>query len=353
MSSAGAPQPACAALRRGGADDEVVRFAREVGPDGPVAAVGARTRWTLGGTPTPGTRLVPVPGGVVEHRAEEMTVRVRAGTPVAELHSELAASGQRTSLPERGGTVGGALAVGESHLCALGRGPVRDAVLQVRYVSADGRVVTGGGPTVKNVSGYDLPRLLVGSLGTLGLIAEVVLRTQPVPAAGCWFRAEGADPWAARDLLYRPAAILWDGGSVWARLEGDPADVSDSRSALDRVGTWEEVAGPPVLPPQRWSLRPRELRQGPVAGYGPNWVAEIGVGTVHASSMQPPRRVQAAVVELHRRLKEGFDPTGRLAPGRSVLGAVLVDAPSASVSGAGSGAVPTGTGGVEAAGSAG
>ena len=302
-----------------GVDPEVVAWVEEVGADGPVAAVGARTRWHLGGRLAPDARLVSAPCGIVEHRPEEMTVRVRAGTPVAELHATLGASGQRSALPERGGTVGGALAVGESHLCALGRGPVRDAVLQVRYVSADGRMVTGGGPTVKNVSGYDLPRLLVGSLGTIGLLAEVVLRTRPVPVVGCWLWSHGADPWAARDVVYRPAAILWDGTSVWVRLEGDPDDVEVGRSALCRLGDWEEVEGPPVLPAERWSLPPGELRSRPAAECGPEWVAEIGVGTVHATRPQPPRPVPAAIVELHRRVKYGFDPTGRLAPGRSVL----------------------------------
>ncbi len=316
--SAGAPGSA-GSVAGAGVDREVAAWAEEVGSDGPVAAVGSRTRWGLGGRLASGTRLVSAPVGVVEHRPEEMTVRVRAGTPVAELHAELAASGQRSALPERGGTVGGALAVGESDLCALGRGPVRDAVLQVRYVSADGRVVTGGGPTVKNVSGYDLPRLLVGSLGTIGLIAEVLLRTQPVPAVGTWLTSLGVDPWAAREVLYRPAAILWDGTSVWARIEGHPDDVAAERSALGRLGRWEVVEGPPPLPVERWSLPPGELRTRPAAECGPGWIAEVGVGVVHAARSQPPRPVPAAVAELHRRVKHGFDPAGRLAPGRSVL----------------------------------
>src|SRR4051812_7469403 len=104
-----------------------------------------------------------------------MTVRVRVGTTVAELHEALRAHGQRSALPERGGTVGGAIAVGHNDLHVLGRGRVRDAVLQLRYVSADGRLITGGGTTVKNVSGFDLPRLMVGALGTLGVLAEAVL----------------------------------------------------------------------------------------------------------------------------------------------------------------------------------
>ena len=105
-----------------------------------------------------------------------MVVTVRAGTTVAELHETLAAAGQTSALPDRGGTVGGAVAVGENRLDRLGRGSARRR-LQVRYVSAEGEIVTGGGPVVKNVSGFNLPKLIVGSLGTLGLIAEVVLRT--------------------------------------------------------------------------------------------------------------------------------------------------------------------------------
>src|SRR5206468_13128955 len=147
-------------------------------------------------------REVRAPTGIVEHVAAEMTVRVRAGTTVDELDGALAASGQCVALPAwDGATVGGVLAVGHSGVRRLGWGPVRDTVLEVRYVSAEGRIVKGGGPTVKNVSGYDLPRLFVGSLGTLGIIAELVLRTRPVPAHEQWFRRDDADPFALSHAL--------------------------------------------------------------------------------------------------------------------------------------------------------
>src|SRR5262249_57035162 len=168
-----------------------------------------RTRWTTGGMLAEGTRLVRAPIGIVEHRPEEMTVRVRAGTSVRELHAALAAAGQLTALPDRGGTVGGAIAVGENDLDVLRRGPVRGCVLQVRYVSADGRVITGGGPTVKNVSGFDLPRLIVGSLGTLGLVAELILRTNPIPAASVWLPAGGGGPPSGAALALPPTPRLW------------------------------------------------------------------------------------------------------------------------------------------------
>ncbi len=303
------------------ADDALEAFATEVGARGPVAVEGARTRWSTGGELEPGARLLRAPEGIVEHRPEEMTVRVRAGTPVDELHCELAAFGQRTALPRRGGTVGGALAVGEDDVCALGRGRVRDALLQVRYVSAEGAVVTGGGPTVKNVTGYDLCRLFVGSLGTLGLIGEVILRTNPVPPVSRWLRADGTDPFAALDVLFRPSAVLFDGRATWVHLEGHAADVEAERRTLSAVptagGGWTECEDGPVLPPHRWSFRPSELRQldGAVLGA---YVASVGVGTVFASHSPPPRPQAPALRALAERVKHAFDPGGRLNPGRHV-----------------------------------
>ena len=117
------------------ATDAVDAFAEEVGAVGPVAVEGGRTRWDLGGALADDARLVRAPSGVLERVPEEMIVRVLAGTPVAELDAELAAAGQRSALPSRGGTVGGALAVGENHVDVLSRGPLRASLLQVRYVA--------------------------------------------------------------------------------------------------------------------------------------------------------------------------------------------------------------------------
>src|SRR5205807_2097595 len=90
-------------------------------------------------------REVHAPSGIVEHVAAEMTVRVRAGITVVELDDALAASGQCVALPSwSGASVGGVVAVGHSGLRRLGWGPVRDTVLEVRYVSAEGRAVTPG-----------------------------------------------------------------------------------------------------------------------------------------------------------------------------------------------------------------
>jgi FAD/FMN-containing dehydrogenase len=300
--------------------DSVAVFAGEVGPPGAgrVVAVGGRTQWDAGGIVNAAhgeVREVRAPVGVVAVEAADMTVRVRAATTVEDLDAALDDVGQTVALPAwPGATVGGVLAVGRSGLRHLGWGPVRDTLLQVRYVSAEGTVVTAGGPTVKNVSGFDLCRLLVGSVGTLGLLAEVVLRTRPRPAIERWLAGE-ADPFALVGRLHRPASVLWDGTTTWVLLDGHPEDVA----AQAEVAGLAPADGPPDLPPHRWSLRPSELRGLPYRPGIGRFVAQVGVGVVHADGAPPVRAVDAPVVELHRRVKALFDPTGRLAPGRDPL----------------------------------
>lgn len=295
--------------------DVLHTLAADVGDAGAVVAVGGRTQYEVGGAVDSGAREVRAPAGIVQHVPAEMTVRVLAGTIVAELDADLAAAGQCVALPAwTGATVGGVLAVGHSGLRRLGWGPVRDAVLEVRYVSAEGRVVKGGGPTVKNVSGYDLPRLFVGSLGTLGVIGEVVLRTRPVSAFERWYAGEGVDPFALLRRTYRPTAVLWDGTMTWMLLDGHPEDVG----AHGRASGLSEIdpSTLPPLPPHRWSLPPAELANLPADGLGA-FVAEVGVGVVHRGTPQPRREVPAPIAELQRRIKDAFDPAGRFAPGRT------------------------------------
>ncbi len=301
-----APAPVASAL---------LRFADEVGATGPVAVEGGRTHWDVGGVPSRGTRLVKAPAGVLAVEPAEMTVRALAGTTVVDVRAALAEVGQEISLDvtEPGATLGGALALGWSSPRRLALGPVRDAVLQLRYVSADGVVITAGGPTVKNVAGFDLCRLLVGSLGTLGLFGEVILRTRPLPAASRWLSGEG-DPFALRAALFTPSALLWDGQTTWCLLQGDPADV-DAQSRVARThGVDTEVAGPPPLPAHRLSRRASQLRDldEPVGTF----VAEVGVGTVHVAQAPPPVALDPVVADLHDALRTRLDPSGRLNPGR-------------------------------------
>jgi glycolate oxidase FAD binding subunit len=297
-------------------------FAKEVGKDGPVTCVGGRTQWDVGGAVDADAREVYAPSGVVTFDPAEMTVRVRAGTRVADLDDALAGGGQMVPLdpagPERA-TVGGVLAVGQSGVRRLRYGPVRDTLLEARFVSADGKVVKAGGPVVKNVTGFDLCRVLVGSLGTLGFLAEVVLRAQPRPAVQQWWKGHD-DPFAVRMRLFRPSSILWDGTSTWVFLEGHPADVEGEAKALGRA--FEPVAEPPPLDqfPLRQSVPPAAVRRLDGA-----FVAEVGVGTVHRPKPNPQPQSQPRVeldpktIDLNQRLKVSFDPAGRLNPGRSVM----------------------------------
>ncbi|MFP5487026.1 MAG: FAD-binding protein [Acidimicrobiia bacterium] len=286
---------------------DLSEFAEEVGGDGPVTVAGLATR----GGPVDGVRPVMAPAGIERFTPDEMTVQCGAGTAMEELVAELAAAGQTLAIPPSG-TVGGALAVGHSSVRRLGYGPIRDTLLQTRYVSAAGAIVTAGGPTVKNVSGFDLCRLLVGSHGTLGFLGEVLLRTRPIAAYEQWFTA-AVEPEHLLGNLYRPVSVLWDGSTTWALLAGHPDDVAEQAAANDLV------AGdpPPVLPAGgRWSIPPDRLRS--LVGTG-RFVVEVGVGIVHHELPAPARPADPVVAELHRRIKARFDPTGRLNPGVDVL----------------------------------
>jgi glycolate oxidase FAD binding subunit len=311
-----------------------------------VVPIGAGTHREVGG-PVPRGTEVRAPVGVVAYDPAELTITVGAGTTVAELSSKLAESGQECPLDPAStdATVGGTLATGLSGPRRLRYGPLRDRVLEVRFVTGDGVVVRCGGPTVKNVTGYDLPRLLVGSLGTIGVITRVILRCQPRPLHAQWLRGTG-DPDDLRVRCFRPSSALWDGESAWILLEGHPDDLdAQARSAgLDPIAngpTWP--SGPhrgraSVLP-----TRVREVCAELAHVDDASWLAEAGVGTVHVAAATEDALADArAIVEssggwllreagapnldgfgvqlpnapLMLRVKQAFDPAGKLSPGR-------------------------------------
>jgi glycolate oxidase FAD binding subunit len=282
---------------------DLTAFADEVGATGPVTITGLGTR----GGPATGVRCVRPPEGIEWIQADEMTMRCAAGTPVDEVDAALAKLGQCMALPP-GGTVGGALSVGQSGIRRLGYGPVRDVLLQACYVSDRGQVVQAGGPTVKNVSGFDLCRLLVGARGTLGFIGDVILRTRPLPAHSQWFTAEADDPFPIFTRLYRPTSVLWNGTRMWVLLEGHPTDVGTQAAACSLTPT----AGPPELP----SGSRRVVPPSAIGSTTGEFVAEVGVGIVHHSEPLPEiGPLESSVTKLTARIKAEFDPSGRLNPG--------------------------------------
>jgi glycolate oxidase FAD binding subunit len=167
---------------------EASQVLRAAAADGlAVSFVGGGSKLGLGNPPERAD-LVVLTGGldrVLEHAAGDLVVRAQAGVRLADLQATLAPAGQMLALdpPEPRATVGGVVAANASGPRRLRYGTLRDLVIGITVVLADGTVAHAGGKVVKNVAGYDLAKLFCGSLGTLGMVAEVIFRLHPLPAA--------------------------------------------------------------------------------------------------------------------------------------------------------------------------
>lgn len=141
---------------------------------------------------------------VVEHAAGDMTVVVDAGCTIAHLQETLALQGQRLScdpLWPQQATVGGILATNDSGALRLRYGGLRDLVIGMTIALPDGTLAVSGGRVVKNVAGYDLPKLMTGSLGTLGIITQAVFRLHPLPHAAATYTMAFATIEAAQKAI--------------------------------------------------------------------------------------------------------------------------------------------------------
>jgi glycolate oxidase FAD binding subunit len=181
--------------------------------------------------------------GISSYEPSELVVTVRAGTPLAELEATLAEKGQCLPFePPRFGaasTVGGMVAAGLAGPARAAVGGVRDYVLGATVLNGRAEVLSFGGQVMKNVAGYDVARLLAGSLGTLGVICEVSLKVLPVPVARATLRFDVAQAEAIRLLntwggqpLPLNASAWWQGVLV-LRLAGAAAAVE---AAVQRLG---------------------------------------------------------------------------------------------------------------------
>ena len=208
-----------------------------------VAFVGGGTDLDLGAPPSRLDAILRTRrlARIREHAPSDQIVAVEGGMTVAALQQALAAHGQRLALdppePARA-TVGGVVAANAFGPRRTRYGAVRDLVIGVTIVRADGVVAHGGGKVVKNVAGFDLPRLLCGSLGTLGLVAEVVFRLHPLPEASATAVFQGLSAGdvretvpALRALNLEPTALtaFSDGGgfTLAVRFEGFAPGVRD------------------------------------------------------------------------------------------------------------------------------
>jgi len=187
--------------------------------------------------------------GVVAHVPGDLTVTVAAGTRFAELRSALANAGQFLPLDPphaEAATIGGVVAANSTGFWRARYGGVRDLLIGTTAVLGDGTIAHSGGRVVKNVAGYDLNKLFVGSLGTLGVLLECTFKVLPKPAASAGAHAHfarSADAFAAADAVARtsarPAALAISGGpeGTWELLiqaNGNPAAVARTLDLLAR-----------------------------------------------------------------------------------------------------------------------
>jgi glycolate oxidase FAD binding subunit len=305
---------------------------------------------------------------------------VRAGTPLAELEAVLAEKGQCLAFePPRfapggndsgtvppGGTVGGMVAAGLSGPSRAAVGAVRDHVLGATLLNGRAEVLSFGGQVMKNVAGYDVSRVLAGSMGVLGAICEVSLKVLPQPAATATLRFEmdqaralrQLNEWAGRPLPLHASA--WWQGLLVLRLSGAAAAVRSAaqslggevlppdlatafwtglrdqgdeyfvnvRTALDAGATLWRLSLPQTAPPlaldgdslvewggaQRWlctRLPAATVRDAAAAAGGH---ATLFMGHDRSAGVFAP--LQSPLDRIHRELKRAFDPDGVFDAGR-------------------------------------
>jgi glycolate oxidase FAD binding subunit len=313
-----------------------------------VLAWGAGTHQGYGGRVDPDV-VITTSGfdQIVDWQPDDLTVVVGSGVTLGTLDGLLAERRQSAVLPENSpdATIGGVVAAGISGWRRLRYGPTRERLLEVVLVTGDGRIVRGGAQVVKNVTGYDLPRLLTGSFGSLGILTRVCLKLWPQQATAVTVMVD--DPVRALAVTYRPLAVLQTRERTTVHLAGTEAEVSAQVSAVGGAVTqglvWPaEPDGECIVrvrvPPARVVEAVDRLDGGFVAAHGVGEVtaavppgdipalrewAEAADGVVVIESA--PAAVYAAIdpwgtppstVALQRRIKAAFDPVGVLVPGR-------------------------------------
>ena len=330
----------------------------------PLSIVGSGSK-AFYGHPSPGATLSTTGHtGIVNHEPTELVLTARAGTPLADIEAALAEQGQQLPFEpphfSGNGTLGGAIAAGLAGPARPYAGSVRDMVLGLRLINGKGEHMRFGGEVMKNVAGYDMARLNVGALGTLGVITEASLKVLPAPPATATLALEvpisachpSTETWlrAGRPV----SAVAHDGERLYLRLSGTTSAVADAvsdiggermsepaarafwQSLRDHTHPFFDTSAEPLwrisLPPgadlapfgttgliewagqQVW-LRARTdaqaIRQIATAAGGS---ATLFRGQLSDVSVFQP--LDAVKTRLHQSLKTAFDPHGILNVGR-------------------------------------
>jgi glycolate oxidase FAD binding subunit len=345
---------------------------------------GGGTKAWLGGMPAGEPLATTALRGISSYEPSELVVTVRAGTSLAELEAVLAEKGQCLPFePPRfgaNGTVGGMVAAGLAGPSRAAVGGVRDYVLGASLLNGRAELVSFGGQVMKNVAGYDVARLLAGSMGVLGVVCEVSLKVlpQPVATATVSFEADQdqairhLNQWAGKPLPLHASA--WWQGTLVVRLSGAEAAVSAALKQLggDRIDPgpaaafWSglrdqtdeffataaiaarqavpprrlwRLSLPAVAPPlelagdtllewggaQRWLLTEESataVREAARAagGHASRWRAAERDAGARDDADSPPAPPPAPLGRIHRELKVAFDPQRIFNPGRLMPG---------------------------------
>jgi len=292
--------------------------------------------------------------GVIDYQPSELVLSARAGTPLAQVEEMLAEQGQMLAFEpphfSDGATLGGCIATALAGPRRASAGSVGDFVLGVRLLDAQGRVLRFGGEVMKNVAGYDVSRLVAGSLGTLGAILEVSLKVLPRPACEITLRFEMDEATALRRMnawggqALPISATAWSGGDgtgcLTVRLSGAEAAIAAARAVLggealadEEAWAWSlwRLSVPAVTRPlglgptliewggaQRWLCGPQSAQRvrqaAALAGGHATLFRAVSVDEARASGVFHP--LSTPVAAIHRRLKNEFDPEGVFNPGR-------------------------------------
>jgi glycolate oxidase FAD binding subunit len=287
----------------------------------------------------------------VAYDPAEMLCVVEAGMRIHDLTAMLAEGGQEWPVDAPGdATVGGVIASGAATIRQLRVGAMRDTIVEMEVVTGDGRLIKSGARTVKNVTGYDVHRLLTGSLGTLGVIVQVALKVRPLPKATRTLVSDDGGLELGRrvlDAVPLPAAVLAEPDRIVVRLEGWPEEVEEQTTAARSIASFEETHAPfpeacfpeaaivaeaAVAPSRLGSLLAGADRYRAAVGVGVAWVpfehedalAAFRARATELGGIAPvirgPGGLGAGAVpapEVQRRIRAAMDPAGILAPGRA------------------------------------